>query len=180
MSNQSDNNQIKHHYNREERLAMMPSGALRNKKKPKGFFRNNKSFTILFINFIVICLLFLGFFIYTIITSNKSSNSDFTFLLNGYIYDSNILISLTIEKKHNSKIISDTPLPFEVTITLSDNKEFYKKFFDNLPVNSGKEIVLRTTYPASNYEVNKNSLIYANIKYTDKEITLKSKIKNEK
>ena len=179
MSNKFEKNQLNFHYNREERLSMLPPGVIKSRQKQKGFFRNNKPFTIILINVIIICLMFFGFTIYSKIASNRSSNSDFNFLLNGYIFDNNMLITLKIEKKKDSKLLEDT-LPFEAIITLSDNNDFYKKFFDNMPDNSNKEIVLRLQTPITNYELQKNSIIYANIKYNDKIINLKSKIKNEK
>ncbi|MCL2481005.1 MAG: hypothetical protein FWF38_04785 [Spirochaetaceae bacterium] len=178
MSNNFEKKPLEHHYNREERLAMMPAGAGKDKSKLKGFFRF-KPLNIIIINLILICILFPIITFYTRYTANRDFNPDFNFLLNGYIFDNNILVSLTIEKKQKSKI-SDEPLPFEVTINLSDNKDFYKKFFDNMPASSNKEVILRTAIPITNYKVHKNSILYANIIYSDKTIQLKSKIKGEK
>ena len=180
MQNNYDKNQLNLHYNREERLAMMPPGARINKPKGKGFFKNNKSLGILLLNLIIICIIFPGFFIYTRITANTNPNPDFNFLLSGYIFDNNILTSLTIEKKKDSTLSSDEPLPFEATIYLSDNSDIYKKIFDFMPANSGKEIVFRASIPATNYEVQKNSIIHATIEYSDQTIKLKSQVKSER
>jgi len=176
MSNNFEKEPIKPHYDREERLSMMPQGSA--KGKSKGFFKT-RPFTIIIANLILIIILIPAITYYTRHTANKNFNPDFNFLLNGYIFDNNILVSLTIKKKPDSKI-TDEPLPFEVTISLSDNKDFYKKFFDNMPAGSDKEVVLRTAIPLSNYRVQKNSILYANIIYGDQTISLKSKIKSEK
>ncbi|MCL2705875.1 MAG: hypothetical protein FWE72_06675 [Spirochaetaceae bacterium] len=178
MSNNFEKERSKRHYDREERLAMMPSGSTKDNSKLKGFLRF-KPLNIIIINLILICILFPIITFYTRYTANRDFNPDYNFLLNGYIFDNNILVSLTISKKQNSKI-SDAPLPFDVTISLSDNIDFYKKFFDNMPVSSDKEVVLRTSIPITNYKIHRNTLLYANIVYSDQIISLKSKIKNEK
>ena len=166
------------HYDREERLKKMPPGYQPDKFKEKGFFKK-KHFNIIVANLILVLILFPILTIYTRTTANRKSTADFNFLLNGYIFDNNMLISLTIQKKQDSTI-DDTPLPFEATIFLSDDKEFYKKFFDIMPVSSDKEVVLRTSIPITDYKTYKNTIIHANIIYSDQSISLKSKIKNEK
>ena len=166
------------HYDREERLKKMPPGYQPDKFKEKGFFKK-KHFNIIVANLILVLILFPILTIYTRTTANRKFTADFNFLLNGYIFDNNKLISLTIQKKQDSTI-DETPIPFETIITLSDDKDFYKKFFDIMPVSSDKEVVLRTSIPITDNKIHQNSIIHANITYSDQSISLKSKLKNEK
>ncbi|MCL2791669.1 MAG: hypothetical protein FWD87_01130 [Spirochaetaceae bacterium] len=167
------------HYNREERLAMMPPNVIKDKSRPKGFF-NNKSLLIIAANIILVCILFLVFTFLTRGTVSTDLNpgvdSNFNFLLNGYIFDNNILVSLIIEKKQDSAIVSDTPLPVEVTITLSDNANFYTNFFNFMPESPAERLILRAAIPVTNYEIQKNSILYADITYGNQIINLNSKI----
>ena len=180
MSNNFENDKIKFHYNREERLAMKPVPP-EEKSKVKGlfklFFRNKKPLNIIFANIILVCILFSFFIFYTQVKHNTFSNSDFSFSINGYIFDNNLFLTLIIKKKQDSKLSND-PIPVEAVIFLSDNKEFYKKFFDNMPADSNKETVLRAIIPGN--VVQKKSLLLAKIEYSNNTINIKSKIKSEK
>ena len=173
-----DKDQVEYHYNQEERLAKMP---LHLKDRQHG---SNKSILITFANLILIFILFGGFLVYERFFGNKDEpefyHPDFYISLNGYIFDNNMLITLSITKKPETTLPSEGPLPFEASIILSENSEIQRKFFNFLPVGANEEIVLRTSIPITNFEVQRNSKLEAIITYSDQVINLKSGVKSEK
>ncbi len=179
MSDNPEKKQLEYHYSREDRLNLLPPGIIKEKSGKKGFFRNNKPLGIILADIVIISILFFGYFIYTKTISNQNSNPDFSFLLNGYIFDNNLLISLTISKKENSRLPESAAFPLEAAITISGNDSFYKKFFDTMPDKPDNDTILRTSIHAADYAINKNSIIYATIEYNNKTIELKSRLKSE-
>ncbi|MCL2293685.1 MAG: hypothetical protein FWC36_02305 [Spirochaetes bacterium] len=177
MQENFDQNQYEFHYKREERFARMPSHLRDN---PKGFYQNNKPLVIIFANLILAIIIFGGFFAYENFIANRNFHPDFNFTLNGYIFDNNMLITLSIRKKENSALPEDELLPFEATITLSDNRDFNRRFFDILPAKPNEEVVLRTSVPIFNHEIQRNSTIFATIAFSGQIISLKSRVKSEK
>jgi hypothetical protein len=180
MENNKIENKAEFHYNREERLSLLPEFE-RPRKKEKGIFKNNKSLSIILLDLIIITALSSGYFIYTKISQNIISDSNYSFSLNSYIFDNNILITLVIKNKGNATKQA-TPAPFKAIITMEDNHEFYKIFFDNMPENEGSDIILRTSTPANANSKNetKKNIIHAVVEYNESIIRLKCISKGEK
>ncbi|MCP5513857.1 MAG: hypothetical protein H7A26_00135 [Spirochaetales bacterium] len=173
--------QIERHYDRNERLAMMPEALLKLKSGKKGFFRN-KSMVILFADIVIICLLSAGFFIYSRITSNTYATNNYSLILKGYIFDDTALISLTITKKMDSPPLKTDPKPFEATITVTGNDEYYKKNFDYLPDVINREVTIRASIPLDPSGTGKQSAptAYATVKFENTSVKLKYTLKREK
>ena len=190
MSKNSEQQGYERYYNREERLAMIPPGII--KDKPKGFFKN-KALNITIINVVFVCIMLLLFTFLTRFTNftseaepevpaegNSATDPNFNFFLSGYIFDNNILVSIRIEKKPDSALSSDDQVPVEITITLSGDSDFFRKFFDIMPESPDDAVILRTAIPITNSETHINSILFANIIYDDQFISLNSEIRGEK
>ena len=70
-----DNPQYEFHYNRDERLSMMPESVLEFKKRK----RKNKSLLILWLDIALIVILSSGFLIYQKMTGNSYKGENYTF-----------------------------------------------------------------------------------------------------
>ena len=101
--------QYEFHYNREERLSMMPDSVLEFKKKK----RKNRSLLILWLDIALIVILSSGFLIYQKITGDKYTDKNYTFSMKTFVYNDNLLISITALNKiksDNSDKSSDIPV----------------------------------------------------------------------
>lgn len=179
MENNYDKGNVEFHYDRKERISQASGDTLKSPKKLKGFFRQ-KSNMIIFADIILICLLTSGFLIYSKITGNRITSDNYTFSLSGYIFDNNVLATLTVVEKENKA--DSTPTLFEATISLPNDRSAYKKLSNYLPINKN-EVVLRTSIPIKNQffaQDNTKKLMYASIKYNGKTVKIKTTIKNEK
>lgn len=179
MENNYDKGNLEFHYDRKERIAQSSDDSLKSSKKRKGFFRQKPNMIIL-VDIIVICLLTCSFLIYSKITGNRITSDNYIFSLSGYIFDNNVLATLTIIKKGDTA--DSAPILFEATISLPNDRSAYKKLSNYLPTDE-KEIVLRTSIPIKNQffaEENTKKLIYASIKYNEKTVKIKTAIKSEK
>ncbi len=175
--------QIERHYDRNERLAMMPEALLKLKSGKRGFFRN-KSMVILFADIVIICLLSAGFFIYSRLTSNTYATNNYSLILKGYIFDDKALITLTITKKMDSPLLTlkTEPKPFEATITVTGNDDYYKKNFDYLPDVINREVTIRASIPLDPEGTGKPATptAYATVKFENTSVKLKYNLKREK
>ena len=171
--------QYEFHYSREERLSMMPDSVLEFKKKK----RKNRSLLILWLDIALIVILSSGFLIYQKITGGKYTDKNYTFSMMNYVYNDNLLISVTAVNnlKSGSSDKSDTEIPVILTVKLSRADEFYKKIFDVLPDKNTPEKTYRISIPLSEIPELKNSThILASIKYENSSINIKHKIVYEK
>ncbi|MDX9800425.1 MAG: hypothetical protein RBT69_03700 [Spirochaetia bacterium] len=173
--------QIEIHYDRNERLAMIPEALLKLKSGKKGFF-HNKSMAILFADIVIICLLSAGFFIYSSLTTNTYSSKNYSLILKGYIFNDTALVTLTITKKMDAPPLKTEPKPFEATITVTGNKNYYKKNFDFLPDVINRDVTVRASIPLDPADLDKkmNTIAYAAVKFENTSIKLKYKLKKEK
>ena len=174
-----DNPQYEFHYNRDERLSMMPESVLEFKKRK----RKNKSLLILWLDIALIVILSSGFLIYQKMTGNSYKGENYTFSMKSFIYDDNLLISVTSVNRRpaetNDK--NNRAVPVEMTVKLSKNNDFYKKIFDVLPLNSSDTETYRVSIPLKEIPVmDKLSHIFVNIKFENSNINIKHKIVYEK
>ncbi len=180
MASEQGKEQFERHYDREERLAMMPEALIKLKTKKKGFFRNNKSLVIMLADIVLLLLLFLAFLIYSKISSNTSTINNYNFVLKGYVYDSKALISLTILNTLDSSSAVSESKPFEATITLSGHKDFYKKVYDIMPDPKNREITMRAAIPLEDYYTTAAQTVFAEVKFDNTTVKLKYNLKKEK
>ena len=170
--------QYEFHYNREERLSMMPDSVLEFKKKK----RKNRSLLILWLDIALIVILSSGFLIYQKITGDKYTDKNYTFSMKTFVYNDNLLISITALNKiksDNSDKSSDIPVILTLKLSKADN--FYKKIFDVLPGRSSDEKTYRVSIPLSEIpELKDSTHILVNIKFENNSINTKLKIIYEK
>ena len=171
--------QYERHYDREERLAMMPEALIKLKSRKKGFFRNNKSMMIILADIIIICLLALGFMIYTRISSNSHSTQTHTFVLNGYVLNNRALISLRITRKRDHLAARTPPRPFEATINISGNNDYYKKVFDFLPEDPDRDVIFRAVIPVEDFYTSQKHAVTSTVQFDNTTINLKYNLKTE-
>ena len=175
-----DNPQYEFHYNREERLSMMPDSVLKFKQKK----RKNRSLLILWLDIALIVILSSGFLIYQKITGGRYSDKNYTFSMKTYVYNDNLLISVTALNRiqsENTSDKSDSGRPVILTVKLSKADNFYKKIFDVLPDKNTIEKTYRVSIPLSEIPGLKDSThVYVDIKYENSSITIKHKIVYEK
>lgn len=178
-NNIPDKSEYEYHYNRDERLSMMPESVLEFKKKK----RKNRSLLILWLDIALIVILSSGFLIYQKISGNSFSGEDYSFSLKTFVYNDNLLISITSVNKTSFDSDSDnTPaVPVELTVKLSKIDDFYKKIFDVLPQNSAEKKTYRISIPLSEMPSLENtSYILVNIKFENSSINIKHKLVYEK
>lgn len=167
------------HYDREDRLSMIPESVLQYKKKKT----KNRSLLILFLDIILICILSLGFLFYQKFTSNRYTSNDYTFTLKTYIYDENLLISITSVNRlpANDNSMENESTPVELTIKLSKTGDFYKKIFDILPQKNGSSKTYRASIPLNELPtVPDSGFVRVNVEFGNNSINLKHKLVYEK
>ncbi len=166
------------HYNREERHSMMPESVLEYKKKK----RKNKSLLILWLDIALIVLLSSGFLIYQKISGNRYTGDNYTFSMKTFVYNDNLLISVTSVNKNPTVPDEKEPeIPVELTVKLSKIDSFYEKIFDLLPREINEEKIYRISIPLSEIpDINDSSHILVNIKFQNNSIDIKHKIVYEK
>ena len=180
MNKEQGADKFERHYDRAERIAMMPEALIKLKNRKKGFFRNNRSTAIILADIIIICILLIGFIIYSKISSNQYTYNNYNFLLKGYIFDSKALISLTAVNTLETASSSSEPKSFEATITCSGNNEFYKKMYEILPDTVRKDTTMRAAVQIDNYNPGEVYIVYALIRIDNTTIKLKYNLKKEK
>ncbi len=117
-------------------------------------------------------------------TGNSFKGENYTFSMKSFIYDDNLLISVTsVNRKpaeKNDK--NNTSIPVEMIVKLSKNDDFYKKIFDVLPLNSSDAKTYRVSIPLTEIPVMDSRLshIFVNIKFENSSIDIKQKIVYEK
>ena len=175
-----DKPQYEFHYNREERLSMMPDSVLKFKKKK----RKNRSLLILWLDIALIVILSSGFLIYQKISGGRYSDKNYSFSMKTYVYNDNLLISVTAVNRIQSDSTSDkdsTGIPVILTVKLSKADSFYKKIFDVLPDKNSSEKTYRVSIPLSEIpELLNSTHVSVNIKYENSSINIKHKIVYEK
>jgi hypothetical protein len=175
----SNDSAYEFHYDREERLSMMPESVLQFKKKKK----KNRSVLILLLDIILICLLSLGFMIYQKFTNNSYSSDNYNFTLKTYIYDENLLISITSVNKLpvNTNSKKQESIPVEFIVKLSKIDDFYKKIFDVLPQKNGSAKTYRASIPLNELPyIPDSTFVKVNVKFGNNSINLKHKLLYEK
>ncbi len=167
------------HYNRDERLSMMPEAVLKLKNKKK----KNRSLLILWLDIALIVILSSGFLIYQKITGNRYSDEDFTFSMKTFVYNDNLLISVTAlnKKPYSGQEKNPKDIPVELNFKLSKSESFYKKVFDILPLKKSNEKTYRISIPLSKIpDLQESTHVLVNIKYKNSSINIKHKIVYEK
>lgn len=99
-----DPNRYDYHYNRDDRLSQLGPD-LRSKisgEEPKGFFRKNRAVTIIFVDLALIALVWFVF-LPLIRTGASGSLEGYSFVLRGFSYGGNALISLKVTKDSEQK-----------------------------------------------------------------------------
>ncbi len=175
--NNTEDMQYEFHYSREERLSMMPDSVLEYKNRKK----KNKSLLILWLDIALILLLSSGFLIYQKITGNRYSDDNYKFSMKTFVYNDNLLISITALNKKTSDSIGNSGVPVELTLKLSKSDSFYKKIYDFLPQKNSEAKIYRESIPLSEIpDIRNSSHLLVNIKFDNSSIDIRQKIVSEK
>lgn len=141
-----DPNLYNYHYNREDRLSKLPpelqsriAGDL-----PKGFFRNNRTVTIIFVDLALIALVWFVF-LPLIRTGASGRLEGYSFVLRGFSYGGNALISLKVTKDSEHKGLPPT---YTAVVGLSSSNRTVE-MQGELPTGLKGVQTLRTSLPLS-------------------------------
>jgi hypothetical protein len=183
-----DPGKLHYHYDREDRLHYLSpnirermerneSAGKQGLKKP--FFKRNRSLMILLLD--VIIILFLYFIILPLLGLGGGPSldriDDYTFELNGFVFDEKSLLSLSIERADMSET-NETHAGEGQTITVVFSVEGTEKTvraIDVLPQEKGASRIIRASIPYNGEE----KKAVAEISFGDKKAVVETKLRPE-
>lgn len=183
-----DPGKLHFHYNREERMHYLPenirdrmerneSAGKRGVKKP--FFKRNRSLLILLLD--VIIILFLYFIILPLLGLGGSPSleriDDYTFELNGFVFEEKSLLSLNIERVDISGENTENAGEEQtITVVFSvEGTEQTVRAIDVLPEEEGASRIIRASIPYNGEEKE----AFAEISFRDEKAVVKTELRPE-
>jgi hypothetical protein len=167
-----DPDQVRFHYDREERIQYLSHYTRNIGGKPKGILRGNRSLTILLVDILVIVLIYVIFSLFGGISSTIKANSGYTLGFNGFLHDDKVYLSLKVTARRNQESLDNEMI--EVVFSLGRNGDELT-VLEILPEEKGGSRVLRAVFDTDGG--NKTAL--AKLRFLEKELSMKTRIRGE-
>ncbi len=167
-----DPDQVRFHYNREERRQNLSHYTRNLGRKPKGILRGNRSLGILLVDILVIILIYVIFSFFGGITSTSKINSGYTLGFNGFSYDDKIYLSLRITARRNQESLDNKMI--EAVFSLGRQGDELT-VMEILPEEKGDSRVLRAVFDTD--DGRKAALV--KVRFLGKGFSMKTRIQAE-